>query len=375
MSPSAEILVRALLSGIPGLGPVRLKRMFAEYQSGQRIWNATRREWAAFEVPSLCWRSKESLDLAGEMRKLRLELDEYEVGMIGLGDKRYSPLLEQIYAPPLVLFYQGDLSLLTEGFPLAVVGTRRASREGLDLAFRYSNRLAKDGVIIISGLAIGIDGSAHRGALEAGGQTIAVLGGGHGRLYPPKHRGLAKRILESGGLIISEYRPTAPAVAAQFKARNRIIAGLSHGVLVVEAPAKSGSIITATMALEENREVFAIPGSVNDPNWIGSLKLLRTGAVAVYQEEQIYESFQHLPIRLGVQDQLMLLPDEEAVVRLVAKKRCSLESISTELDLAWGDCVYILSELQIKKIIALSPEGQITPGPFWTKASACLQKE
>ena len=199
----------------------------------------------------------------------------------------YPTLLQQIPDPPLVLFVNGDVQLLSMP-QLAVVGSRHPSKEGLQNARAFASYLASAGLVVTSGLALGIDAAAHQGALE-GGRTIAVLGTGPDRVYPARHHELAHRIVQQGGTLVSEFPPgTAPA-AENFPRRNRVISGLALGVLVVEAALRSGSLISARLALEQGREVFAIPGSIHNPLARGCHALIRQGAKFVETGQDIAE--------------------------------------------------------------------------------------
>lgn len=200
----------------------------------------------------------------------------------------FPKLLLEIPAPPKTLYYQGDKSLL-EGLCIAIVGTRKATSQGLLLAREFAGFLASRGVVIVSGLALGIDAAAHEGALEAHGKTIAVLGNGLPEIYPRQNEQLAKEILEKGGLIISEYPTDTPSLPHQFLERNRIVSGISRGVIVVEAPQRSGALSTAAHALEQNREVFVLPGPVKHPNYKGSHGLIKAGACLVSSPEEVLE--------------------------------------------------------------------------------------
>ena len=195
-------------------------------------------------------------------------------------DPAYPALLAELPDAPPLLFVAGDPTLL-ERPQLAVVGSRRASRNGLDNARAFSRSLAGAGFVITSGLALGIDGAAHQGALDANGKTVAVLGTGIERLYPQRHLSLAKQIVEHGGALVSELPLDCPPQASNFPRRNRIISGLSLGVLVVEASPSSGSLITARLAAEQGREVYAIPGSIHHPGARGCHQLIRQGAALV----------------------------------------------------------------------------------------------
>lgn len=204
----------------------------------------------------------------------------------------YPKVLREIHDPPPALYIKG--SLPAEETAVAVVGSRHASRYGLQMAEQLSYELAVRGVTIVSGLARGIDGAAHRGALRAGGRTIAVLGSGLSIVYPPEHEALAEQIVEQGALV-SEYPMTMQPLAQNFPPRNRIISGLSLGVVVVEAAARSGALITAGCALEQGREVFAIPGQITTSTSQGTHHLLKEGARLVTAVEDILEELRLTP--------------------------------------------------------------------------------
>lgn len=207
--------------------------------------------------------------------------------LMGYGEAGYPDALRHIHNAPLLLYGRGDPDLLHKD-QLGVVGSRNATRVGLEHARQFAAELSRRGLLITSGLALGIDGAAHAGALDTGFPTIAVVGCGLDRLYPAQHRKLAGRIIEQG-LIVSEYPPGTQARAAHFPQRNRIISGLSRGVLVVEASLRSGSLITARTALEQGREVFAIPGSVHSPVARGCHQLIKQGARLVETADDVLE--------------------------------------------------------------------------------------
>lgn len=204
------------------------------------------------------------------------------------GGADYPPLLAAIADPPPVLFVYGDPAVLA--LPqLAVVGSRNPTHLGEEIATDFAQVLAAAGLVITSGLALGIDAAAHRGALAGGGTTLAVLGTGPDRIYPARHRDLAHAIVQGGGALVSEYPPGTPALPGNFPRRNRIISGLSLGTLVVEAALRSGSLITARSASEQGREVFAIPGSIHNPLARGCHRLLRDGAKLVETAQDVVE--------------------------------------------------------------------------------------
>lgn len=214
--------------------------------------------------------------------------------VIGYFDESYPQTLRAIPDPPLVLEMRGNLALL--GAPsIAIVGARRCTRAGLDIAERFARELGEAGLAINSGLALGVDGAAHRGALAAGAGTIACLGSGLADVYPRAHARLGEQVVESGGLLISEYAAPIKPRPHQFPERNRLISGLSNGVLLVEAGERSGSLITARLALEQGREVFALPGPIASPVSRGCHVLIRQGAELVMNTCQILNSLGLVP--------------------------------------------------------------------------------
>lgn len=240
-----------------------------------------------------------------------------EAQIVPLGDSRYPPLLRTIHDPPPALYVRGDPALLQRPH-LALVGARRASAAGLQLAQSLSSALAAAGLGVCSGLALGIDAAAHRGALSGGGATVAVMATGIETVYPRRHLQLAGDILVSGCLI-SEFPPGTPPRRENFPRRNRIISGLSLGVLVVEAALHSGSLITARCALEQGREVFALPWSVAHGGGAGCLRLLRDGAKMVLDVDDILVEIESL---CRLQGELLQRPESEPA----AHEDCGAES-------------------------------------------------
>jgi len=215
-------------------------------------------------------------------------LSNLGVVLITHQDVRYPENLSNISTAPPQLYVQGAVELLNKP-QVAFVGSRQPTPSGADIAFEFAGALGRSGLAICSGLAVGIDGQAHRGALAVGAPTVGVMGTGIDRIYPARHRSLAEQIVAEGGALVSEFLPGAAPVASHFPRRNRIISGLSLGVLVVEAALKSGSLISARYALEQNRDVFAIPGSIRNSQSAGCHQLLRQGATLVSCPEDVLE--------------------------------------------------------------------------------------
>ena len=205
---------------------------------------------------------------------------------IAIENKSYPELLREIGSPPKEIYVRGTVPE-SEVPSVAVVGTRKATREGKELAEQTAKELAEAGVVVISGLAMGIDTAAHKGALSSGGKTVAVLGNGIDSVYPAQNEKLAKQMLSAGGAIVSEYGPGEPSFKGNFIQRNRIISGLSLGVVVVEAPAISGALSTARFAGEQGRGVFVFPSSPRDKHYEGSHALIRDGATLVTKTEEV----------------------------------------------------------------------------------------
>jgi len=244
-------------------------------------------EDAELLVPALRVEASETLQAA----------EKAGISTVPWGSPLYPRLLSAIPDPPLVLWVLGHPAVLTEP-AVAIVGSRAGSAYGLEVAGRLAEDLAAAGATIVSGLARGVDSAAHRGALAAEGLTIAVLGSGLLRVYPPEHGRLAESIAEKGGAVVSEWPPDTPPRGPNFPGRNRIISGLSLGVVVIEAAERSGSLITAGFALEQGREVMAVPGSVLTGRYRGCHALIRDGATVVESVDDVIACLRDSPLRL-----------------------------------------------------------------------------
>ncbi|MEK7566474.1 MAG: DNA-processing protein DprA [Patescibacteria group bacterium] len=204
-------------------------------------------------------------------------------------DENFPALLNQISNVPEKIFVLGDEAVLNEKLKIAIVGTRKASLAGRNLARKFAKELTQFGITVVSGLAMGIDSAAHEGTVQNAGKTIAVLANGLDKIYPAQNENLANEILKNGGALISEYAPGLPSLPHQFLERNRIISGLCVATIIIEAPDRSGSLATARFAAEQGREVFVVPGPINDVNYIGSHKLIRDGARLASSIKDIFE--------------------------------------------------------------------------------------
>lgn len=271
-------------------------------------------------------------------------------------DPEYPYLLKQIYDPPLVLFVQGNKKLLNQT-QLAIVGSRSASINGRESAFQFAQQLVDAGLVVTSGLAIGIDAAAHKGALQKTAGTIAVVATGLDKVYPARHRVLARQIIESEGALISEFLPGTLPKAGHFPKRNRIISGLSAGVLVVEAALQSGSLITARCALEQNREVFAIPSGISNAQAKGCHWLIKQGAKLVEETADIISELIFLDkVNLLSQQKVELQSPEgrnnEIVKKISNKSLCDDELLdSVGFEITPVDTIVLRSNLPIQEVL------------------------
>ncbi|HEY1014476.1 MAG TPA: DNA-processing protein DprA [Herpetosiphonaceae bacterium] len=310
-----ERTARLAFNLTPGIGPARLRALIEHCGSAGAAWAAGPADWRA---AGLDRRAIETLGAA----KAGLDLAAAEASIAAAGlrmllteDEAYPELLRQIHDPPPLIYVRGTL-LPADRWAVAVVGTRAPTHYGREAARRLAGELAAAGVTIVSGLALGVDAIAHRAALECHGRTFAVLGCGLATVYPAQHRELADRIAGQGALI-SEYPPGAAPLAGNFPARNRVISGLALGTLVVEAGARSGALITAQFALEQNREVFAVPGSIFSPASDGPNQLLVEGATLARTVDSILEQLQ-LGAAAVQQEMQLLVPETPEEAALLA---------------------------------------------------------
>jgi len=274
------------LNMTPGIGPRAAAKLLERFGSAEAVYNATRTELEQLRL------APEAVDtiIARDLR-FKAEAEIASVRKLGgeillLDDGVYPSSLREIYDPPIVLYVKGAWSECLDQPCIGVVGSRKCSTYGQNSALMLARDLAQRGLTVVSGFARGIDAAAHRGALEAAGRTIAVLGTGIDEVYPRDHRKLADEILASGGALVSQFPLGTPPVSENFPFRNRIISGLSLGIVVVEAAENSGSLITARLAMEQNREVFAVPGNITSRNSFGTNYLIKGAGAKLVQQWQ-----------------------------------------------------------------------------------------
>ncbi len=276
------------LSLTQGLGPSRIKKLIEQYGTAERVFQASLTELEATGMRAL---SAQSIATGKSMELAQQECAKtVEAGakIISLSDPEYPSRLKEIYDPPVILFVKGSVEVLAQP-GIAMVGTRHPTPYGSGMAERLSADLAARGLVIISGLARGIDTMSHRGAVAAKGKTVAVLGTGIDVMYPKENTRIAEQIVGLGGTLITEFPVGTPPTPQNFPIRNRIISGMSVGVLVVEAAEYSGTRITSRLALEQNRDVYAVPGNVTNKNSWGPNTLIKQGAKLVATWEDVWE--------------------------------------------------------------------------------------
>jgi DNA processing protein len=323
------------LNMTPGIGPRAAAKLLERFGSAEAVFNATHGELESLRLRPEAIESIRARDLFEKAEKEIERVRRLGADLLLLDDGVYPALLREIFDPPITLYLRGEWEACFEQPCVAIVGSRRSSTYGQNAASMLARDLATRGVTIISGLARGIDAAAHRGALEAGGRTAAVVGTGLDQVYPRDHRKLADEIVAAGGSIVSEFPLDTPPAPQNFPYRNRVISGLSLGVLVVEAAENSGSLITARLALEQGREVFAVPGNITSRNSFGTNYLIKGAGAKLIQQWQdiVAEMPQEISARLlppepkkkekGLAEQLALVPAglseaEHAVFRLLS---------------------------------------------------------
>jgi len=336
---------------IDGIGPIAFKKLLAYFDSLEKAWSANLNQFAQAGLEdSLIKQIKEQRPKIKPDKEME-KLAKGSIDLITLQDKNYPKLLKEIYTPPALLYIRGKLEPADE-FSLGIVGTRKLSLYGQQATPFMASELARAGLTIISGLAKGIDSLAHRAALSAGARTIAVLGSGLDKIYPSKNQRLAEEISQNGA-VISEFPLGTQPLAQHFPQRNRIISGLSLGILVVEAPERSGALITAKDALEQNRDVFAIPGPIFSQNSYGTNNLIKMGAKLVSQANDILEELNLNLLTVSSLADKKIVPDnqEEALIlKQLSSQPIHIDKIikQTKLSTAMVNSTLTLMEMKGK---------------------------
>lgn len=327
-------------NAVEGIGPIKLTKLLKEHGS----------------IEAVCSVLNADLNKADdETRKAEAK----KIRILSLEDDEYPKLLKQIHDPPPVIYFRGDLEKINPS--IAIVGTRAASRYGLETAKRFAGELSALGITVISGLALGVDSAAHMGSLDAGGKTIAVLGSGVDLIYPPSNTELAARIINSGGALMSEFPIGYPPDTWTFPQRNRIISGLSLGVIVVEGNYESGAMITAKVALEQGREVFAVPQNIDSLSSRGPHWLIKQGAKLIENVEDILEELKFqipnpkLQTNFKSQIPIDLSLDEHKIISTLSNEPKHIDAISIETGLSISEISSLLLMLEIKKVIRQLP--------------------
>jgi DNA processing protein len=344
------------LSLVPDVGPVMSRRLLALMGTPQNIFRAGTKD-----LLSLKGFRKETADnirnfrLWDEVERYERETEKKGIKVVGYNDPLYPAALKEVEGAPVVLYMKGEY-LPDDRFGIAVVGSRKYTDYGESVTQRISGELSAAGFTIISGMARGVDTLAHRSALVSGGRTIAVLGSGPDVCYPSENNGLMERIVSSG-CVISEFPPGTPPNRENFPRRNRLISALSLGVLVVEAAPGSGSLITANYAVEQNKEVFAVPGNITSRNSEGTNRLIRQGAKLVLEAGDIIEEL--APVLKGFitarrQEAVELSEEEKSLCRVLSREPMHIDAVSREASLPAHKTLEVMLSLELKGVVRQS---------------------
>jgi len=340
------------LSFVPGVGNVIYQRLLSHFKDAERVFQASREE--LMKVPNVRPKNIESIKGFKDWDRVKKEMeliDKRQVTLLTWGDEDYPENLRNIYDPPSILYLKGNI-IEGDRLAVAVVGSRNPTEYGRLATERIGRDLARQGITVVSGMARGIDSISHKGALSGGGRTIAVLGSGIDVIYPPENKGLYQEIAVQGA-VLSEFPMGTHPDGVNFPARNRIISGLSLGVVIVEATLRSGSLITANFALEQGREVFAVPGNVSSPRSRGTNMLIKKGAKLVEVSQDILEEIlpQLATSRKGQEEKDEIPPylseDERKVFELLEKEPLHIDLITVRSGLKTNQALAILLSLEL----------------------------
>jgi len=351
------------LSSLTRISPKKCKQLIDYFGNPENIWNAKEKELKI--LPFITKTNYE--ELIDPKKKLNSEkifntVNRLGIKIITIKDSNYPAFLKNIYDPPVVLYVRG--SIIADENYVAVVGSRKATPYGLRTAEDISCKLTKYGITVVSGMARGIDSSVHKGAVKYGGRTVAVLGCGVDISYPAENESLMEKIISSGA-VISEFVPGTPPLSRNFPLRNRIISGMSLGVVVIEAGERSGSLITAELALEQGREVFAVPGNINSSNSLGTNKLIKDGAKMVTSVDDILEEIRifinvdnNYYVSNKVDDKLNFFgldSDEKKIVKCLMHEPMHIDSLAHMCGLSSQAINALLLMMELKGIIEQMP--------------------
>lgn len=341
------------LDAVQGVGWRTIQRLVQATSSLKEL-----ADWPVEQFRALGIRSNIAMAIQEKMRpdcvrEWKERRQEWPYFVITVLDADYPRLLRDIHQPPWVLYGLGHRQLL-QSPAIGMVGTRNPTSYGRMAAFKLARQLSEHGLTVVSGLARGIDTEAHKGALQGSGGTIAVLGCGIDTIYPPENKTLYGLIAEKG-LLLSEYPPGTPVHAGLFPQRNRLISGLSHGVVVVEAGQHSGALITADFALEQSRDVFAVPGPIFQAQSVGTNRLIREGAKIVTGVEDILEEYPWAVQAPAGQPLIELTPEESQVLDHIDAVGTHIDVLKKMTGKAWNELYPILMQLQLKKVVRQLP--------------------
>lgn len=351
-----------------GIGPVRFKLLREFFGSAQKAWEAPPKKLLNIGLGEKLTNDFCQFRQNFAPRKYFATLGKKEIAALTLAEKEYPPLLAQIKDAPPVLYLKSDQNLgeIFSNLALAVVGTRKISSYGRQVTEILVRDLVAQGLTIISGMARGVDSIAHQTALEVGGKTIAILGSGVETIYPPENQKLSQEIVKNGA-VISEFPPHYPALPGNFPTRNRIIAGLSQGVLVTEAAEDSGSLITASWAADYGREVFAVPGPITSPLSKGTAELIKKGAKLVWGVKDILEEL-NLEVKILAEKGRKILPEseeEEIILKILEGGALHFDEIVRQAGMETAQVGSLLTLMEIKGKVKNLGQGEYGLGNFY----------
>lgn len=346
------------LNLVPGIGPVVYADLIDAFGSPSNVLAASPAHLR--DIPGVGSKLVHAIITAKETVNVQQQLEicrQHDIEILERDGENYPERLSEIYDPPSILFCQGKI-LPADNISVAIVGTRHASNYGTKTAEHLARGLSMAGVTIVSGLARGIDSAAHRGALESGGRTIAVLGGGHLKMYPPEHKDLARQICGQGA-VVTESLPGSSPKSGSFPRRNRIVTGLSLGVIVVEAADRSGALISARLAMEQGREVFAVPGRIDNRTSRGCHRLIRDGAKLVENVDDVLEELGPMatPTKLDNETtirrpaELKLTEQESKVLNAISSEATQFDVIVEQTGLPPARVLSTISILEMRRLI------------------------